>query len=759
MSQRNEKSDHSRLSKSISLPQMFWPAVFFASLLASMALAFWRPIELSRTYMLGITLMTGITAAYFGGLRDWRNPRKTSMVWSLLLTYPLGHFGYALNEWGVVDSRDLGSYLELAACTGALVFVLATVDLYEKVSGLRGVAVDLMVTYFGFILPLTLLLLPDIEVAIEKSGHTGLIAAINMSTLLASIPLALAAMAFRVADMRTHILDGMLSICISVFFLLNFLIIAYPASPMIEWWNRIGYVGYAWSAIIAVAVVANPPRLAPTKVVKRSGYNGLLVVGSAIVVIGLPLSVILGYLFDRTPGLIPTVIASTIATSLLVIRIVLLLLNEVQEHRASRRDALTDDLTGLLNRRGLLKWLDSQPVEKYSLAFIDIDDFKATNDFLGHQGGDKVLTMVADILRRENCAAAARLGGDEFVVAYEQGEEPLTQVGLQLRTRLCGWRKIGQQNIYVTATVGISGFGHRSSESILRAADLAMYHAKHERLGYAHSASLDHHQLSSRLHRRQQVVRALDVDSIPVHLQPVYDMAGELAGFEALSRLFDVETGQMLTPEKFLPTVKSDGLEHQLTQLLISGLGNIHSSVARYTISINVSPSWLALKENAETLHRWLIRAGRKPHKTIIEIIEDEDRTDGLHDAIYYLRAIGYQIALDDFGTGYTSLSRLGDFKIDHIKIDRAIIDAAATGSNAALQSAIQFAHKMGASVVAEGVATPAHLMAVQMYQVDYVQGFLFSRPVPVSEAHLVPQRFSMSLRPQSSSFGHASVS
>ncbi|NVK30530.1 MAG: bifunctional diguanylate cyclase/phosphodiesterase [Gammaproteobacteria bacterium] len=703
-----------------------------------------RPLEYGRTAVFLVSFM------YTGyALINLLNPERRKngnfkLIIALAVAYPLSHLVYVLAEWGAFD-MSYGAIAEIVASLTATAYTVEAVREYEYRTNSNGFAVDLILVYVGFWLFAMLLFYPDVVAMVSRSGVPGLVSFIGLVSFLGAIPVAIGFGFYSIADRNKHLLDMGMAITLAGYFALQFFGHTYPDSQYLALGDRVSLFFYNFCGVFAMPLAFRPPRYKEPRR-RRPTVNRLLIFGCVVVLLSTPAALTIAHFTGRDPSLISLVVAATTGTTALVLRIIFLLRDEARHHERSRQEALHDELTGIFNRRGLLTWLDDQPIEQIGMAYIDVDDFKAVNDFLGHQGGDEILIKIARGLQNRACLACARIGGDEFVVLFKHDDIDIELRGRRLREMLCGWHDVGGSRIYVTVTVGIAGDGYANVDELVRAADTAMYQAKRERLGVVASTHIAS-EVENRQWRRQRVLVALEEPIIPVHLQPIYQLNGRLDSFEALARLYDRKNGQILTPDRFLDVVKNDNLEEQLTEKLVMSLRALPERVKNHKIAINVNPHWISRPDSIKLLHGWLQAAGREVEKTTIEIIEDDADLSDLSEAIFKLRAYGYSVALDDFGTGYTSMSRVGDLPIETLKIDRTLIDSAVSGSSAAFQSAVELGRKLGAQLVVEGVSTPAHLRLAQEFKIDKLQGFLLGRPVPMAETASVPELFNMRRR------------
>jgi len=427
----------------------------------------------------------------------------------------------------------------------------------------------------------------------------------------------------------------------------------------------------------------------------------------------------------------------------------------VFRQRLLRRQARTDDLTGLPNRRAL--YADAPALLTLSrvaarqrpsaLLLLDLDRFKEVNDSLGHDVGDRLLVQVSGRLAAAlpPDATLARLGGDEFaILLVNAGEAEATAAALSIGDALAQTFSLDGLAVQTSASIGIALFpeqGHDLSE-LLRRADMAMYKAKSGRRGHHVYRSEDDSHGDTRLRTLQELRLAMTDDQLVVYYQPKIGLSsGAVTGVEALVR-WQHPTRGLLLPEHFLDLVEESGLMHTLTRIV---LGKALDQAVLWqadghalTIAVNMSASSLVNVEFPEEIVR-MVTARRLPASALmLEITEDflmsdRDRARGV---LTRLREAGIQIAVDDFGTGYSSLSYLRDLPIDELKLDRSFVLPMVSDARAAslVASTIDLAHSLGLRMVAEGVESSAAYDELVRYGCDHAQGFYMSHPIPAVE-------------------------
>ena len=418
-----------------------------------------------------------------------------------------------------------------------------------------------------------------------------------------------------------------------------------------------------------------------------------------------------------------------------------------------RRQATTDDLTGLPNRRAFAHAVSTAldgggaPV---ALLLLDLDRFKEVNDSLGHAIGDDLLVRVghrlAEVLRDGDLLA--RLGGDEFAVLLPAADRATAEVVAgKLRGALRPPVPLAGIEVQASASIGIAvAPDHgRDLSMLLRRADIAMYRAKHDHIGqHVFEAGNEPHG-DHRLHLVQELREGLGLDQLVLHYQPKVELrAGRVVGVEALVR-WDHPSRGLLHPAAFLGLADDAGLMAALTTEVLRGaLARTASWRAEgrdLTCAVNLPASALldaALPGHVAAL---LDEAGVEPAVLVLEITEDHLMADRerARDTLTALRRQGVQIAVDDFGTGYSSLGYLRELPIDELKLDRSFVVPMADDARAAalVASTVALAHSLGLRIVAEGVESAAAYAELARQGCDQAQGFHLTRPLPAAELAL----------------------
>ncbi len=424
-------------------------------------------------------------------------------------------------------------------------------------------------------------------------------------------------------------------------------------------------------------------------------------------------------------------------------------------------DALHDPLTGLPNRVLLLDRL-RHAMERFSrytqpgfaVLFLDLDRFKNVNDSLGHLMGDRLLLEAGR--RLVACVRApdtvARLGGDEFVVLLEEIGEVNDVIRLveRIQQDLSAPIRLGEHEVFTSASIGIVlGGGHyEQPEELLRDADTAMYRVKARgKAGYEVFDSAMHAHALSVLGLEKDLRHAVERQEFCVHYQPIVNLKdGRIAGFEALLRWRHPVRG-LLSPLQFLEVAEETGLIIPIGQQLLHDVCRQLAywrrdipAAANLWISVNLSSKQIAVRQDLVGMVRRALDEhhldGACLRLEITESVMMEDMEAAVA-LLGQLHALGVQLSVDDFGTGYSSLRYLHRFPLQTLKIDRSFIHGEGSGlANSGITgTVVALAHALKLNVVAEGVETSEQLDRLRGLGCEYVQGYLFSRPLEAGAA------------------------
>lgn len=419
--------------------------------------------------------------------------------------------------------------------------------------------------------------------------------------------------------------------------------------------------------------------------------------------------------------------------------------------------ALHDPLTGLPNRTLAFEYgnhliASAQRARKGgALLFVDIDRFKPINDLHGHETGDKVLQEVARRLkvctRKEDLVA--RIGGDEFVILLSQlpaADYRGVAVAQHLLESLGRPLRIGALELQVTPSIGISWYPEHGADldTLIRAADLAMYQAKHAgRSNYRIYTSDLEREAEKALSIEMQLKRALTQGGLVLHYQPVVDIhSGELVAAEALLRMRGAD-GALVSPQHLIPVAEATGLIGDIgAWVAATACRQIRTWTGQglppVPVAVNVSPIQFRQRGFRQRLLRIVEQADIDPACLQLEVTESTvmENVSDVIDALKDIKALGVRIALDDFGTGYSSLGLLTSLPLDKIKIDQSFVRRLETeeSSVAVTRAIIALGSSLKLQVVGEGIENEAALNHLRAIGCDQAQGYLISRPLPADD-------------------------
>jgi diguanylate cyclase (GGDEF)-like protein len=368
------------------------------------------------------------------------------------------------------------------------------------------------------------------------------------------------------------------------------------------------------------------------------------------------------------------------------------------------------------------------------------------NDTFGHPVGDKLLMIVADRLRglvRET-DTIARMGGDEFVIVQAPISDPAeaTTLAQQIIAWVSEPYDIEDQQATVGTSIGIAvspGDGD-TPDKMLRHADLALYRAKSDGRSTFRFFEPDmNQQMQARRIMEQDLRKALPSGEFELYYQPVVNLESkEISGFEALLRWNHPEAGQV-PPSTFIPLAEEIGFIVPLGEWVIREACLAASRWPEHlTVAVNISAVQFRGSSLMTVIVNALAASGLHPTRLEIEITESvllQDREATLS-MLHQLRLLGIRIAMDDFGTGYSSLTYLQSFPFDKIKIDRSFVKDITdnAGSLYIVRAVAALAKGMGMAATAEGVETAEQLDKIAAVGCTEMQGYLFSKPLPVAE-------------------------
>ena len=469
-------------------------------------------------------------------------------------------------------------------------------------------------------------------------------------------------------------------------------------------------------------------------------------------------ALVLGYDADRAPASedvsILLKLGDQVAVALATAR------RDLELHRRAYYDSLTHLPNRLLGLEELARAVSAAARHQRSLAvlFIDLDGFSHVNDSLGHPAGDAVLVQAAARLR--GCVRKSdivmRLGGDEFaVVLTELRESPdAALVARQAIKALAAPFELPDGRAHISASVGIAvypGDGD-TTEDLVKHADLAMYHAKQQGMGSSafFEASMNE-EVMRRVALERELREAIDGQQLRLYYQPQLDLrSGRVVGGEALIRWIHPVRG-LVPPAHFIGFAESSGLIDPIGQWALKAacaqfVAWRAEGLALEYVSVNVSPRQFHASGFSETVAEALQAFGVPASALHLEITESAvlGEQGAARANLAGLNALGTPLELDDFGTGYSSLAYLRDLPVAAVKLDRAFIQSIHQDPSAlaVVRAAIDMAHALGKSVVAEGVEHAEQVALLSQVGCDIMQGYHLSAAVPADRfAALVRQR------------------
>jgi diguanylate cyclase (GGDEF)-like protein/PAS domain S-box-containing protein len=427
---------------------------------------------------------------------------------------------------------------------------------------------------------------------------------------------------------------------------------------------------------------------------------------------------------------------------------------------------VADPLTHLPNRLYFIDRLESaiesarQQDAPFAVLFVDLDQFKMVNDSLGHAAGDELLVDVAGRLRssirggsRLGCPAqsvVARIGGDEFAIllGHIRHESDASIIATRILERLSEPFQLESRSMFVSASIGIalSSTGD-TPEELLRNADTAMYRAKTNGKACSEFFNIGmRERVVSRFEVENDLREAIEAQQLVVYYQPIMSLSNSnICAFEALVRWNHPKRG-LIPPGEFIPIAEESEIIVLLGRWVLREscrqMAEWQRSFAParpLTVSVNVSTRQLTDSRLIQDVESALAASGLNPEFLALEMTESSIMGNAQRtlDTLHRLKEMNVRLEIDDFGTGYSSLSYLQQLPFDTLKIDRSFIlgMTAGNGSLDIVKAILQLAHSLQLEVIAEGVETDQQLCKLRELGCDYLQGYLFSRPVDAGEA------------------------
>ena len=436
--------------------------------------------------------------------------------------------------------------------------------------------------------------------------------------------------------------------------------------------------------------------------------------------------------------------------------VVYLLTHDIQEERdhevALYRLNNYDGLTHLPNRNLLYQQLESALVNarkrhrQFGLLYLDLDGFKVINDNFGHRVGDELIQRVAERIKGSIPSAAClyRLGGDEFVVVLENTNtvEELESIAQQIMQNASNTYPVAKMEMMITASIGIASYPQHADDvdNLLKNADAAMYRAKS--MGHNMYCVYEDHMadnINAHLTLGGGLRRAIEEEQFILHYQPKIRLPDEaVVGAEALIRWVHPELG-MISPDQFIPLAEESGLILPLGEWVIRRACRQlqewrEVGLEPIKLSVNLSSRQFMQADLVDMVRRALEETGVDPEYLELELTESMLMADAQQsiEKLHSFRKLGLTLSIDDFGTGYSSLAYLKRFPIQTLKIDKSFIQDLGKGcdNDAIVKATIAMANGLNLKVIAEGVEERTQVDALNGYDCQEVQGYLFSKPL-----------------------------
>lgn len=427
--------------------------------------------------------------------------------------------------------------------------------------------------------------------------------------------------------------------------------------------------------------------------------------------------------------------------------------------KSIRLQAVTDELTGLPNRFACTELMEDllRRNNDFAVVSLDLNNFKSINDTMGHATGDLVLKEIADRWKvladnatTETTEFVARTTGDEYMIIISDydSENDIEETIEAYKTELERKMTIDNCDYYMTACFGYAICPDDTTviEDMFTYAEAAMHEVKDKESGNGisilrYSAEILNAEKSIEIERK--IRNALTENKVFYHLQPQYDMDHNLRGFEALARMRD-DDGSFISPVDFIPVAEKTGLvdriDMRVFELAVEFISKVMAETGKaITISVNVSVRHLMKNNFIEEIKSVLDRYNVSAENIEIEITESImiDSAEKALERIEQLKEMGMKVAIDDFGTGYSSLSYLNNFPSDMLKIDKSFIDKMNLNDSSRQYVAmiISIGHTLDLKVISEGVESPDQVDALKQIGCDYIQGYVWGKPMPPEEA------------------------
>ena len=473
-------------------------------------------------------------------------------------------------------------------------------------------------------------------------------------------------------------------------------------------------------------------------------------------------------LLVQFPSILMTIFVAGIYTSIpglftnlmTLVAIILIYSNDVKKEKYQKSlsvQAVTDRLTGIYNRFAATEYISSLISKKtpFAVVSIDINNFKSINDSLGHSNGNKILIEIAKrwkIVAESGASGTtdlvARLSGDEFclIIKGYATKDDIIKTIKHYENVLENKFTLNDNDYFINASFGYAIYPDDAAETdtILSYSDVAMYDVK-KKNSSNHICHFTQELLreENNLEIEREIRKAIDEDRIYALFQPQFDVNHHLRGFEALARMRD-EEGNIVSPGTFIPVAEKVGLIDQIDSCVFDKSTRFFGEIlknhpADFTLSVNVSVRHLMKADFVDEIISTLGRNNFPADHLEIEITESImiESAEKALECINELKNYGIKIAIDDFGTGYSSLSYLSKLPADLLKIDKSFIDKMNLNESSKqyVAAIISIGHIMNFEVISEGVEDVDQIETLKKINCDFIQGFIWGKPLPENEA------------------------
>ncbi len=422
--------------------------------------------------------------------------------------------------------------------------------------------------------------------------------------------------------------------------------------------------------------------------------------------------------------------------------------------RNARMKSITDYATGTLNNIGFLEYLTKKIKDKKqgSLVYYQINNFRAINDDYGHDTGDKVLKITAARMNKVigKDGVVGRIGGSEFAILIDGRKDANELIGKMfdsLNEKMIIDNGEFHLDCYIESNAGIACFPKDSNDvtTLFKCADLALMQSLKN--GGNQICVFDEN-MQSRMHYEKEIEqlikKASDEKYFYLEYQPQFSISDKsLRGFEALIRM-KLPDGRKISPGEFIPVAEKSNLIFSIDEFVLDFVTRefakvINESKEKVTISVNISANGISRPEFVSIVETSLRKNNFKAENLEIEITEYsfEESQEQTVKNIKKLKEMGVQVALDDFGTGYASLARLMNLSVDLLKVDKSLVDNVEKGevNRDFINSIGSMGHLLDCKVILEGVETDSQLEFIKNLDCDYVQGYVWGKPMSYKNA------------------------